>query len=116
MPHLVYAPFPFDAENRAWHSTFVIDVADTFEQKLEAMRCYQSQFDAARFERVKHFVTGNNVAAGGRCGFLYGELFALPHPVGAADLFTLVFGSKGSPAPVPLPGQPPPPLHGRLVE
>ena len=103
VPHLVYAPFPFDAEARPWHSTFVIDISDTFVQKLEAMRCYQSQFDAARFERVKHFVTGGNIAAGARCGFLYGELFALPHPVGAADLFSLVFGSKGSPAPVVLP-------------
>src|SRR5215212_9941097 len=45
VPHLVYAPFPFDAEARPWHSTFVIDVSDTFEQKLEAVACYQSQFD-----------------------------------------------------------------------
>ena len=26
VPHLVYAPFPFDAEVRHWHSTFVIDI------------------------------------------------------------------------------------------
>src|SRR5215213_7281596 len=34
VPHLVYAPFPFDAEQRSWHSTFIIDITDTFEQKL----------------------------------------------------------------------------------
>ena len=46
------------------------------------------------------------------CGFAYGELFALPQPIGAVDLMTLVCGAKGaSAAPVPLPGQPPPPLH-----
>src|SRR4051794_16596223 len=37
VPHLVYVPTPFDAEQRLWHSTFVIDISDTFEQKLEAV-------------------------------------------------------------------------------
>jgi LmbE family N-acetylglucosaminyl deacetylase len=27
--------------------TFVVDVSDTFERKLEAIRCYASQFDGA---------------------------------------------------------------------
>jgi N-acetylglucosamine malate deacetylase 1 len=101
VPHLVYAPTPFDAEQRLWHSTFVIDVSDTFEQKLEAIRCYQSQFDAARFEMVRHFVSGQAAADGARCGFKYGELFALPHPVGAADLMKLVRGATDAPAPEP---------------
>jgi bacillithiol biosynthesis deacetylase BshB1 len=108
VPHLVYAPFPFDAEQRNWHSTFVIDITETFEQKLEAIRCYQSQFDQGRFERLRHFLTGFNIFTGGRCGFAYGELFALPTPVGASDLVALIQGSKGSPAPVQL--QTPPSL------
>jgi len=99
VPHIVYAPTPFDAEQRLWHSTFVIDVTDTFEQKLEAIRCYESQFDGPRLEMVKHFVSGHAAAEGARCGFKYGELFALPHPVGAADLVHLVRGSKEGPAP-----------------
>jgi bacillithiol biosynthesis deacetylase BshB1 len=106
VPHLVYAPFPFDAEVRHWHSTFVIDVSETFDQKLAAIHCYASQFDEARFAKVKHFVTGQAIATGGRCGFPYGELFALPHPVGASDLHALVHGGKGTPAPVPLPQDP----------
>src|SRR5207248_1853240 len=105
VPHLVYAPYPFDAEQRHWHSTFVIDISETFEQKLKAVECYQSQFDEARFSKVRHFLAGHNTQAGSRCGFLYGELFALPHPVGALDLVTLMRGGKGSPAPVQLPGQ-----------
>jgi bacillithiol biosynthesis deacetylase BshB1 len=109
VPHLVYAPFPFDAEVRPWHSTFVIDITETFAQKLAAVRCYASQFDEARLARVTHFVTGHAIAAGSRCGFAYGELFALPHPVGAADLHALVMGGKGSPAPVTLPPDPAPP-------
>ena len=102
VPHLVYAPFPFDAEVRQWHSTFVIDVTETFEQKLAAIRCYESQFDAGRFEKVKHFVTGHCVALGSRCGFAYGEQFALPHPIGGSDLVSLVQGGKASAAPVNL--------------
>jgi bacillithiol biosynthesis deacetylase BshB1 len=116
VPHLVYAPFPFDAEVRHWHSTFVIDISDTFEQKMRAVQCYASQFDAERFERLEHGVRGNNIATGSRCGFAYGELFALPMPIGASDLVSVVSGAKAaSPAPVPLPGQPPPPLAGPLV-
>jgi bacillithiol biosynthesis deacetylase BshB1 len=103
IPHLVYAPFPFDAEQRHWHGSFIVDVTSTFEKKLAAIRCYQSQFDEARFEKVRHFVTGFAAATGGRCGFAYGEFFALPAPVGTTDLVGLVTGSKGTPAPVQLP-------------
>src|SRR5262245_58177413 len=84
VPHLVYVPFPFDAEQRNWHSTFVVDISETFEQKVEAIRCYESQFDEPRFAKVKLWLTGYNIFTGGRCGFAYGEMFALPHPVGTA--------------------------------
>jgi bacillithiol biosynthesis deacetylase BshB1 len=107
VPHLVYAPFPFDAEVRQWPGSFIIDVTETFEQKLAAIRCYESQFDAARFDKVKHFVTGHAIAIGSRCGFAYGEQFALPHPVGGNDLMTLVQGGKASAAPVNLAETPP---------
>jgi bacillithiol biosynthesis deacetylase BshB1 len=105
VPHLVYALYPFDAEQRHWHSTFVIDISETFEQKVRAVECYRSQFDEARFSRVRHFLGGYNAHTGSRCGFLYGELFALPHPVGAVDLVALLRGGKGTPAPIQLPGQ-----------
>jgi N-acetylglucosamine malate deacetylase 1 len=103
VPNLVYAPFPVDAEQRNWHATFVIDISDTFEQKLEAVRCYESQFDAERFDKVRHLLVGQNITQGSRCGFTYGELFALPHPVGGSDLFSLVTGAKPSRAAVVLP-------------
>jgi bacillithiol biosynthesis deacetylase BshB1 len=103
VPHLVYAPTLVDAEQRLWHSTFVVDVSDTFEQKLAAIRCYESQFDAARLEMVKHFVSGRAAADGVRCGFKYGELFALPHPVATTDLVRLV--RTGSDMPAPKPGK-----------
>lgn len=105
VPHLVYAPVPFDAEQRMWHSRFVIDISDTFEQKLAAIECYKSQFDAERFAKVRHWVSGYCAATGGPCGFAYGEPFALPTPIGASDLVTLVRGGQSGPAPVQLPGQ-----------
>jgi bacillithiol biosynthesis deacetylase BshB1 len=106
VPHLVYALFPFDAEQRHWHSTVIIDISETFAQKLEAVRCYASQFDEPRFAKMRHFLTGYNIHTGGRCGFMYGELFALPHPVGGTDLHALVHGGKGSPTAVQLPADP----------
>ncbi len=105
VPQLVYAPFPFDAEQRQWQGSFIIDISDTFETKLEAIRCYESQFDAERFERIKHFMSGQSAATGARCGFRYGEFFAMPSPVGGEDLAVIVRGGKGSPAPVQLPGK-----------
>jgi LmbE family N-acetylglucosaminyl deacetylase len=90
---------------RHWHGSFIVDISSTFEQKLAAMACYESQFDAARFEKLRHFLGATNAHLGGRCGFNYGEMFALPVPVGADDLAKLVQGGKGSPAPVQLPGK-----------
>jgi bacillithiol biosynthesis deacetylase BshB1 len=111
VPHLVYAPFPFDAEVRNYPGGFVVDISSTFEQKMEAIRGYASQFDPDRFAKVRHVVSGHNIAAGGRCGFAYGEPFALPTAIGTHDLMALVLGGKATAAPVSLPGQPAPPLE-----
>ncbi len=94
VPHLVYVPYPFDAEQRSWHSTFVVDITETMEQKLAALKVYKSQFDEERFARIEHMIRSANGYHGGRCGYRYGELFALPHPVGTPDLVTLVHGAR----------------------
>ena len=94
-----------NAELRQWHSTFVIDISETIEQKIASIQAYESQFDPERFAKVRHYVSSVNGYQGARCGFMYGELFALPHPVGNDDLMRVVLGGKGSLAPVQLPGQ-----------
>ena len=104
VPHLVYAPMPFDAEERHWRSKFIIDIDDTMDLKIAAIRCYESQFDKPRFERVEHWIRGQNAFHGGTCGYRYGELFAMPTPIGGQDPVNVVSGSKGSPAPVNIPG------------
>jgi bacillithiol biosynthesis deacetylase BshB1 len=105
VPHLVYAPIPFDAEQRIWHGSFILDISDTFQQKMAAIRCYESQFDEKRIARVEHFLSGHNAALGGRCGFAYGEFFALPTPIGTHDFLNTVQGGAASSAPVQLPGK-----------
>lgn len=105
VPHLAYAPFPFDAEQRHWHGAFIVDITETFDAKVESIRCYESQFDAERFAKLLHFLSGQNAATGGRCGFKYGEMFHLPVPVGSTDFAATVKSGKGSPAPVQLPGR-----------
>lgn len=105
VPHLVYAPFPFDAEQRQWQGSFIIDISDTFEQKMEAIRCYESQFDAERFAKVRHFISGANIMHGARCGYAYGEFFAMPVPVGSGNLVQVVTGGKDFATAVQLPGK-----------
>ncbi|WP_020469221.1 PIG-L family deacetylase [Zavarzinella formosa] len=95
VPQLVYSPFPFDAEQRLWHSTFVIDISEVMPQKLAAVKAYQSQFDEGRAKMVDHFLNGWNAWQGARCGFAHGELFALPQPLAATDLFKLVSSPGG---------------------
>jgi bacillithiol biosynthesis deacetylase BshB1 len=99
VPHLVYVPYPTSAEQPHWHSTFVVDVSETMEQKLAAVQAYHSQFDDQRYARVKHVLTSINGFHGLRCGFRFGELFALPDPVGTQDLVAVVRGSKPPPPP-----------------
>lgn len=105
VPHLVYVPFPFEAEQRHWHSQFVVDISDTIDVKIAAVKAYESQFDTARFAKVEHLIRSTNGYHGARCGYMYGELFALPTPVGASDLVSVVSGSKGVLAPPQIPGK-----------
>ena len=70
---------------------FVVDIADTLEVKLAAVRCYETQFPPAKahvFDRVR------NVAlhVGGAAGFAAGEVFASPRALGTRDLMGFLFG------------------------
>lgn len=105
VPHLVYAVIPFDAEQRQWHSSFILDVGDVYEKKIESIRCYASQFDDKRLKRLEHWLRAHNASLGGRCGFLYGEQFALPTPLGSNNFMATVQGGSATVAAVQLPGK-----------
>lgn len=88
-PHRVdwlwYRPSSIAAEGAHFASTFIVDTSDVYEQKIAAISCYKSQFDDQRLARLLHRVRAIDAAEGGRCGFEFGELFAVPHPMPLAD-------------------------------
>ncbi len=88
-PHRIdwlwYRPVHIAAEVAHWHSTFVMDISDVYEQKIAAISVYKSQFDAQRLARLVHRIRAVDAAEGGRAGFEYGEMFALPHPLPLPD-------------------------------
>jgi len=98
--HLVYRPVPSAAETLNFPARFVVDITDTIDQKLAALECYESQFGGQRFERLKHYIRCSAGAEGGQCGYSYGELYALPRPVGVKDMATML-GSWEVPPPFP---------------
>ncbi len=84
--HLVYRPVRFAAEIPHWHCEFVIDIADTLEQKIEALRCYESQFGGERFAGLEHYIRSIAGVEGAAIGIRYGEQYALPRPLGVTDM------------------------------
>lgn len=90
MDHLVYRPIALSAERHHFPTQFVVDITATLDRKLEAIRCYRSQFDEQRFERLRHYVVSLAGTEGAACGVMYGELYALPRPVGVKDMVRLL--------------------------
>lgn len=84
--HLVYRPVGIAADITHWHSQFVVDISDTLEQKIEAVRCYQSQFDGDRFAGLEHWLRSHAGVEGAAIGVRYGERYALPRPLGVTDM------------------------------
>jgi len=70
-------------------SHFTVDISPTLDQKLAAVRCYQSQFPPAKahiFERIR----GAALIAGAASGFAAGETFVAARPLGTRDLMRFV--------------------------
>jgi LmbE family N-acetylglucosaminyl deacetylase len=88
--HLIYRPVPSSAEITHWPCRFVVDITDTLEQKIEAVSCYRSQFDGKRLERVIHYIRSNAGVDGTMAGYLYGEMYAMPRPVGVSDMMQML--------------------------
>ena len=98
LDHLVYRPLPFGAEIHHYQSRFVVDITDTIDVKIEAISCYRSQFDNTRLERLTHYARSMAGAEGAAAGYAYGELYALPRPIGTKDMIQTL-GDWDVPAP-----------------
>ena len=88
--HLVYRPTRIGAEITHWHSRFVVDITDTIEQKIEAIRCYESQFGGERLAGLEHYVRSAAGVDGMSVGVRFGELYAMPRPLGVTDMVALL--------------------------
>jgi len=69
----------------------VVDISDTVETKLEAIRCYVSQFPPEKahyFDRFRAYAQQQGMAA----GFAAGEVLGNPNTWGTRDLMRLLFG------------------------
>lgn len=76
----------------------VVDIGQTLEAKLAAIRCYQTQFPPAKahvLERVRAFALQQGQAA----GYDAGELFTSPRTLGTRDLMHFLFGLTPAEAP-----------------
>ncbi len=84
--HLIYRPVPMSAEIHHFPSRFVVDISDTIETKIKAISCYRSQFDGDRLERLDHYIRSIAGVEGALAGMRYGELYAVPRPLGTSNL------------------------------
>jgi len=69
----------------------VVDIAETLDKKLAAIRCYATQFPKAKefiYERVRAAAMHDGIAA----GYDAGELFASTRTLGTRDLVHFLFG------------------------
>jgi len=70
-------------------TTFVADISDTLETKIEALRCFKSQMPPERdwvFDRIR----GAAMQCGTAAGFEAGELFTCPRALGVTDIVELM--------------------------
>ena len=88
-PALMYYVLGLRSLSLAQPNCVVVDIGDTLETKLAAIACYQPHF-AHRpelLQRIRIF----NQQQGQAAGFVAGEVFASPSPLGTGDLMKFVF-------------------------
>ncbi len=73
-------------------ASFVVDVSDTFEEKLKAVACYESQFRGKleTFPTPLDDLRGRARYWGWSIGKAYGEPFASREPIGVGDFDALI--------------------------
>jgi len=87
----LYFRLAFEPSTLAGFSShFTIDISKTFDTKIASIRCYKTQFSAAK-EYVFDRIRGAAMSTGAAAGFQYGESFVNTRVTGAQDLMKLLF-------------------------
>lgn len=96
----IYFRMPFEPPTLpGCDSHITVDISSTLARKIEAIRCYATQFPPAKahvFERVQAAA----VLAGTAAGFDAGEIFATTMPVGVRDLVSTLMQTPSSNRPI----------------
>ena len=69
--------------------SFVVDISETIDLKLQSVRAYRTQFPPEK-DRVFRLVEGQNRYLGSSAGFEAGELLICPTPLGVTDVMRAV--------------------------
>ena len=87
-------------QDRLTEPTFIVDISDAFDRKMEAIRCYKSQFhDPSSREPVTYIATQDfleqiryrDILMGKRIGVKYAEGFVSENVPGIRDLDDLLY-------------------------
>jgi LmbE family N-acetylglucosaminyl deacetylase len=76
--------------------SFVSDISATLQTKLEAIRCYRTQFPPGK-ERVFRLVEGQGRMLGASAGFEAGELLIPATTLGLTNVFQTLCGTDQGP-------------------
>lgn len=72
-------------------TVLTVDISDTLEQKLNALRCYRSQFDHK--PHIESLVRSAAIVSGQSAGVAAGELFVTAQMLAIDDLYRTVVGA-----------------------
>lgn len=94
-PHSIAAQMYYTLESHRANpmegaGQIVVDISDTLEAKLNAVRCYKTQFPAAKqyiYPRIESMAANYGYMA----GFAAGELLISPRTLGTTDLMQTIF-------------------------
>lgn len=84
---LIWYPLGWASATHETAGSFVVDISDTLEAKMESVRAYKTQFPPGK-ERVFRMVESQARLLGGLAGIEAGELLISPHPPVVGDLLT----------------------------
>lgn len=75
--------------------SFVQDITDTLDRKIESIRCYETQFPPKK-DYIYDRVRGAAIYLGATAGYGAGELFYTTRAIGTPDMMQLLFADDGS--------------------